>query len=388
METVKSLVLRYRESEPSDDAFILKMRDLIDQQDEGVCQAIFQVFAGIKLRPSEARQYWDDVLRHREDISKRLGRSVNLLSVMYDYFDTHGNFFDTPKLVEMSEYEKATRDSTHDSLTGLYNRRYMTSSLDQLLALAERYDNDVSLLFIDVDDFKEVNDTLGHQAGDEVLCQIARVISQEIRQSDIAVRYGGEEFVVLMPNTSSIDALILADRIRENVESNGLEITGKELKLTVSGGIASFPINARNAEDLINLADSALYRAKGAGKNNISLFKADNRRFLRISLSETIRIKELGFSNSKSFSGLSKDICVGGLLFENSKMLKIGSKIQISVPIGNEEPILLIGTVVRVEVLEADRFDIGVVIAFKEMDKLAKTGISKFLVKQARELNL
>jgi len=155
--------------------------------------------------------------------------------------------------------------------------------------------------------------------------------------------------------------------------------------VTVSGGVASFPVNAQNADDLINLADSALYRAKGAGKNNISLFKEDNRRFLRIDLRKMIQVKELGFSQLDTFSAISKDICVGGILFENNCSIELGTKIQINVPIGEEEPVLIIGTVVRVEMLELDRFDIGVVIAFKEMDKLAKNEISRFLVSQARK---
>lgn len=385
MEIIRPLVFSLRESEPNDDAFIVKMQELIKQKGDTTCQAIFHVCADIELDSKLACQYWRDVLAHREDINQRLGRSINLLSAMYDYFDIHGKYSGTPKLVDMADYENATRDSIRDSLTGLYNRRYMNTSLEQLLALAERYDNDLSLLFLDVDDFKEVNDKHGHLAGDIVLCKIAEIISKAIRQSDIAVRYGGEEFVLLMPNTGSINALILADRIRENIEQCGLEIEGKPLRVTVSGGIASFPINAQNAENLINLADSALYRAKGAGKNNISLFKTDNRRFLRIPLTETLQIKELGFTDSQSFSGLSKDICVGGLLFENSKQFEIGTKIQISVPIGNEQPILLIGTVVRVEILSESRFDIGVVIAFKEMDQVAKSGISRFLLKQSEQ---
>ena len=173
--------------------------------------------------------------------------------------------------------------------------------------------------------------------------------------------------------------------MRACVENCQLEVDGKALSITISGGIASYPFNAQNADALISFADSALYRAKGAGKNNISLFKEDNRRFLRIDLRKTVQVKELGFSQLDAFSGIGKDICVGGILFENSRSLAIGTKVQISVPIGNEGPVLLIGTVVRVEILASDRYDIGVVIAFKEMEKLAKNEISRFLVSQARE---
>jgi len=179
--------------------------------------------------------------------------------------------------------------------------------------------------------------------------------------------------------------LILAERMRVNIEKRKLEVNDKALTVTISGGIASYPVNAQNVDDLISCADSALYRAKGAGKNNISLFKEDNRRFLRIDLRKTIQVKELGFSHLDAFLGKGKDICVGGILFENNRPLTIGTKVQISVPIGNDGPVLLIGTVVRVELLAPEKYDIGVVIAFKEMDKLAKNEISRFLVSQARK---
>ncbi|MFT5718946.1 MAG: diguanylate cyclase (GGDEF)-like protein, partial [Oleiphilaceae bacterium] len=241
----------------------------------------------------------------------------------------------------------------------------------------------LSILFIDVDDFKDVNDIYGHDAGDQALRQISKVISGAIRQSDVAARYGGEEFIVLLPFTNSIETLILAERIRVSVEACKLEVDGKALSITISGGIASYPVNAQSAEDLITLADSALYYAKGAGKNNISLFKEDNRRFVRIDLRKTVQVKELGFSQLDAFLGIGKDICVGGILFENTQPLAIGTKIQVSVPIGNEGPVLLIGTVVRIEMLASERYDIGVVIAFKEMEKIAKNEISRFLVSQA-----
>jgi diguanylate cyclase (GGDEF)-like protein len=235
---------------------------------------------------------------------------------------------------------------------------------------------------MDVDDFKDVNDSHGHLAGDAALKVIANIIQDAIRESDIAARYGGEEFVVIMPQTNSIDALILGDRIRTLIAKYIFIHDEQKVTLTISGGIASFPANAHNANELIYFADSALYRAKGAGKNNISLFKEDKRRFLRISFSQPLQVKELGFSSTQTYAGLSKDICVGGILFENEKQLSLGSKIQISVPIGDGNPLLLIGTVVRVEMLEDKRFDIGVVIAFKEMDKVAKNEISRFLLEQ------
>ena len=132
------------------------------------------------------------------------------------------------------------------------------------------------------------------------------------------------------------------------------------------------------------MADSALYRAKGAGKNRISLFKEDKRRFLRIKFNRPIKIKQLGFSRTRTLSGRSKDIAVGGILFENREPIPIGTKIQVNIPITlDSEPLLLIGTIVRVEAFESDKYDIGMILSFKEMEKTAKYEISKFLIEQS-----
>lgn len=373
MEATKAKVLACRDASSNDDHFIAKLSELITSDGDGmVCQAIFEIYADVEFSPARAEHCWERLLTHRSEMMQALGRPINLVAVMCDYLALHNDVIFDPKLVEMAAYENIILQSTHDDLTGLYNRQYFIDAVAQNIALAKRNQNDLSILFIDVDDFKDVNDLYGHDLGDQALRQISKVISEVIRKSDIAARYGGEEFIVLLPLTASIEALVLAERIRERVEACQLEVDGKVLNITISGGIASYPVNAQSAEALITLADSALYYAKGAGKNNISLFKEDNRRFVRIDLRKTVQVKELGFSQLDAFLGVGKDICVGGILFENTRPLALGAKIQISVPIGNEGPVLLIGTVVRVEVLASQRYDIGVVIAFKEMEKLAK----------------
>ena len=387
MEATKAKVLACHESASDDDHFISRLNELIVSDGNAVCQAVFEIFVDVEFSLSRSKYYWERLLTHRSQMILALGRPINLVAVMCDYFAIENEIIFDPKLVEIAAYENIILQSTHDNLTGLYNRQYFTNALTQQIALAKRNQNDLSILFIDVDDFKEVNDLYGHEVGDQALRQISKVISEAVRKSDVAARYGGEEFIVLLPYANSFEALILAERMRANVEKCQLEIGDEVISITVSGGIASYPVNAQNAEALISSADSALYRAKGAGKNNISLFKEDNRRFVRIDLQKTVQVKELGFSQLDAFQAKGKDICVGGILFENSGSLAIGTKIQISVPIGDEGPVLLIGTVVRVEMLAVDRYDIGVVIAFKEMEKLAKSEISRFLVSQMSKDN-
>ena len=195
----------------------------------------------------------------------------------------------------------------------------------------------------------------------------------------MAARYGGEEFVLLMPHTENIHAFVLAERIRIRIEEQELNANGTPYRVTISGGLASFPSNARNAQELLKKADSALYLAKGAGKNNISFYREEKRRYLRVKFSQPIKIKDLGFNNTLSYDGMSKDICIGGILFENNDPLPIGARIQLSVPIKDDEPLLLIGTVVRVEAFKENHYDIGMTISFKEMEKIANNEIANFL---------
>ena len=161
--------------------------------------------------------------------------------------------------------ERANRDG----LTGLYNHRYFQEALARETALCVRHGRALSLIFGDVDHFKQFNDMHGHQAGDMVLCRIAEILQKCIRMSDVVARYGGEEFVVLLPDTIKEDARELAERIRVAIESH--PFPGGETqpggKLTISIGLSSFPEDGRETGALIQRADSALYAAKRSGRN-------------------------------------------------------------------------------------------------------------------------
>jgi len=363
----------------NDDNLIENLNNLTKTHGSAIFQAIFHIFASLELSPRMAEEYWREVLLHRHDMGKTLGRSIDLLPAMYDYLVHSNHPLLNPRLIEESSYAKVIMETTHDGLTTLFNRHYFDEVLEQSVSAAQRYNTDITLLFLDLDNFKDINDNYGHKAGDAILQQVALVIHEQKRDSDIAARYGGEEFVLLMPHTSSLNAFILAERIRKKVALIKVASGTMDVKVTVSGGIASFPQNSRSSSELLHRADSALYLAKGAGKNTISMFKEEKRRYLRVRYEESVKIKELGFDTSPIFSGTSKDICIGGILFENSEPLSIGSRIQVSIPIQGSDSVLLIGTVVRVEAFSENQYDIGMAISFKEMEKIANKEIANFL---------
>jgi diguanylate cyclase (GGDEF)-like protein len=171
--------------------------------------------------------------------------------------------------VEKSTRLEATqREATTDAMTGLYNYRFLVGYLDQQVNVAERASAPLSVLMLDLDHFKVVNDSHGHPAGDQLLRRFASLMVDTIRKSDLAVRYGGEEFVVVMANTGGEDAGLVAEKIRRAVQEMTVELDdGSELRLTVSIGGVTFPEGSRGGRNLLDLADRALYAAKRHGRN-------------------------------------------------------------------------------------------------------------------------
>lgn len=164
--------------------------------------------------------------------------------------------------------QKLRRLSETDALTGLYNRRKLISTLDDRLAVFEREKAQTSVLVFDIDNFKRLNDEMGHHAGDAALVEIARLCRQHLRQSDIVARFGGDEFVVVMPGTHRLDALEIAEQLRACVPASLRETLRYES--TISGGVSEFGLPDRSSSDILRRADEGLYRSKRAGRNRVS----------------------------------------------------------------------------------------------------------------------
>lgn len=164
-------------------------------------------------------------------------------------------------------YETLEKMAITDSLTGLYVRRYFSERLEEEFGRSARHALKFSFLMLDIDDFKKCNDTYGHLVGDVVLKEISRIMKESIREIDLISRYGGEEFAVLLPETSGNSAMLVAERIRKKVEEEVFKAYDERIKITLSIGLSEYPESASNSASLIDRADEALYRAKNAGKN-------------------------------------------------------------------------------------------------------------------------
>jgi len=159
--------------------------------------------------------------------------------------------------------------ATRDPLTGLYNRRYLESRISEELARLRRYDTPFSIAVLDVDDFKKVNDSYGHPVGDQVLKDVASFLQDNIRKVDSVGRFGGEEFVLLLPNTPLDGAALVAERIREDLARRNSSIEGSPVCVTISGGVAEAGPADQDFEQFFGRADKAMYNAKADGKNSI-----------------------------------------------------------------------------------------------------------------------
>lgn len=172
---------------------------------------------------------------------------------------------------QLLEREALLRDlSIKDPLTGLYNRRYMEESFDREIESARRKGRSLAVILADVDNFKAINDTYGHVAGDLVLGYVADFFIENIRGSDIACRYGGDEFVLILPECPCREAAEKAEFMRRSISETEIRLQGQTLRgLTLSFGVAAFPENGSVREELVASADAALYSAKQAGKNRV-----------------------------------------------------------------------------------------------------------------------
>jgi two-component system cell cycle response regulator len=171
----------------------------------------------------------------------------------------------------MADKEKLERLATFDSLTGLYNRRAILSKLYELINLANRYKEDFSLSMLDIDHFKRVNDSYGHLTGDEVLEKIAILIRRNVRDTDIVGRYGGEEFIIILPKTNLSSSWVVAERLRSIIERVEMkDSAGNVFTITVSQGLAGWE-RGEDAYSLISRSDQALYKAKEKGRNRVQI---------------------------------------------------------------------------------------------------------------------
>jgi two-component system cell cycle response regulator len=215
--------------------------------------------------PEVAKDLWTEVLRHKCELSKALGRNVRIAVAALDYLSNITGNMGSTTLVGEAYIGEIVGLSLRDGLTGLFNHTYFYQQIDLEVRRYVRYGALVSLVLIDIDDFKEVNDTYGHREGDRILAAMGTTLMRVARDSDICCRYGGEEFAVILPLTDVHEAGVVANRLKMEL----VEHLPGGRTVTVSMGVASCGKETGTYRDLVEKADAALYQAKRSGKDRV-----------------------------------------------------------------------------------------------------------------------
>ena len=353
------------------------VQDLFEEHGEEIYKDAVYHIAHLDLPPDEAKALWGNILSHKQEIGTRLGRNVGIRVASLDYFHNVERRISEPKIIETRILEEIQDASGRDALTGLFNYSSFKDRIQREISRAKRYGKFFSLIIFDIDWFKKYNDTYGHKEGDTVLERIAESMRAHVRKSDFVCRYGGEEFVVILVETTKNGAAEVANRIRQAVEA--LELKGP---VTISGGISAFPIDAKQERELFDFADKALYRAKAQGKNRVCLFYKERRKFARLETEAKITIDRISEHPVPREKVATVNISGGGIAFHYDQPVPISSFVEAFVHLSENETIPFKGKVVRVEEVRKDRYEIGV--RFRWIRKKDRQRMKKFIEEHRR----
>lgn len=324
-----------------------------------VYSSLIYILSHLNFSEAEAKRHWGRIVAHRQRLGAALGRDVGLRVALLDYFVNVSRELKNPKVIEISIYESTERSAVTDGLTGLSNHMFFLQAARREVLRSRRYRLPMSVILVDLDNFKRLNDTWGHLEGDRFLVKVAALMKESLREIDMASRYGGEEFAFLLPDTPHAGAFVVAERLRTRIEAYFLRRKGVGVA-TVSGGIASFPDDGQDLETLLQRADEALYRSKAAGKNRMTLVSGERRRQRRVVLAVPVKVTPTG---GRAQTGTTKNVSECGLLASVRRPLPLGSPVLVELRPRGVAPTLLRGTVIRLRRAGSERaagVDLGI----------------------------
>jgi diguanylate cyclase (GGDEF)-like protein len=251
---------------PVEDSYLELLADTLESLDLPArgqfLQRYIRAITHLDLRETQCIQLWDEMLQRRRELSENLGRPVALKTALMDVLASAG-LFRVPIVIEYDDLKTLQLNAVTDPLTGLYNRRLFSETFERELNRGRRYGSPLGLVVLDLHRFKEVNDKHGHPRGDEVLRAAAATLKKALRTSDFAFRIGGDEFALLLPQTDAEQALALSRRV-ETVFLEMVPPLQLSVAVSMDHGVATFPQDGEQADQLIRVADERLYRLKQA----------------------------------------------------------------------------------------------------------------------------
>jgi len=346
--------------------FTLEIDELLaDSSQELFYSKLIALFIKISFSEDEAQGHWENIINNMEFMKNYLNREIGLRVAIVDYFINHTQIMKEPIVVEMRLFEENEKLALVDSLTGLFNKRFYDITVKKEYKKALRFNQIFSLVLLDLDDFKKINDTKGHLFGDEVLANFGNFLSTSSREEDIICRYGGEEFIILLPETTGDGALMYAERVRKKLKQDAFF---KKHKITFSGGISTFPYNGRSLKELFKSVDRSLYAAKYAGKDCIIKLAGEKRRYKRFNKSWKIQYQCLqdSFNEPQIEEVITQDISIGGLRFESRQDLEIDSQLLLKIDNNENNELVILGKIMWVKRINKKLFSYGV--KFNDLD--------------------
>lgn len=290
----------------------------IAQPDEKaeVLRRLLTEWTGLPHGEREAQERWNEIERLAEKLKESLGSPVGLQTAILHYFHSVAGLIKEPRVVSEKDLTVLRVNAITDPLTGLYNRRFLMDHLNREIARAERNDGIASIVMIDLKGFKAVNDHFGHPVGDTVLVKTARIIRELLRAVDAGCRWGGDEFVIVLPSTDLFAALTVAERIRAKIAETALP-SGSGVHVGLHYGAASYPADGKTADFLLKVADLRLYQCR----EQASFGGPERRHHPRFALEDTdVRMGSNG--RSRIWTAPLVNVSYGGLAFQARKAEK------------------------------------------------------------------
>jgi diguanylate cyclase (GGDEF)-like protein len=274
-----------------------------------VLRQLLTDWTGIPFDAEEALERWGEIETILPTLREKLGPPLGLQTVLLHHLHSRTGLLKEPRLVSDADLAVLRVNAITDPLTGLYNRRFLVDHLAREIARAERSETLLSVVLMDLRGFKSINDRLGHPVGDSVLVRTARVIRESLRAVDAGCRWGGDEFVLVLPNTDMFSALAVAERVREKIASMAFPSRGG-LVLDLHYGVASYPHDGKSTDFLMKVADLRLYQCRSQS----SFAATEHRLHPRFAPEEmSVRVEEKG--GSGSWLAPVVDVSYGGLAF-------------------------------------------------------------------------
>ncbi len=370
--------LLYREN-PSVDRLVADLQEMERREGPIVYVELLYILCHIRFEPGEAREHWEAVIHHREELEDALGYTVDLSVALVSYFVHVSGKLRNPKVIELKLFEETRASAYRDELTGLHNFRFFQEFLGWEVKRCERSGGEFSIALGDLDNFKDYNDRFGHEVGNEALQAVGRALRSAGRDQDVAVRYGGEEFVLLMPETSKEDAGRVADRVCSTIAELEVSSSHPNRGVTMSLGVASYPGDAFEPEALIRCADRAMYVAKAKGKNQAQIYGANRRALRRVHVAVEGEIRVL---EDEGLPISTLDISERGLRFTAERSLPIDAVVEFVLHLpGHRRGVKAYGRVVRA--YEGERGLHEMALEIMDIETREFMALTRYLSKQA-----